>query len=199
MQVRDAAQRHGLPFWQIVSGNQVRPYAHPPTPANLLLQSYTTLAAGGEGLTFFTYYAGKYKTAPVEKDGHRTVTWSYLKMVNEQLQVIGPVMRRLKSTGVYFTAPVVETSLPTLPGELIANVSSATPLMIGEFAAREGDGRYAMVVNLSLERSTEVRLNPRVADAPMHQLSPVDGSLIPVAPAETFWLTPGQGLLIKVG
>ena len=25
--------RHGLPFWQIVSGNQVRPFAHPPSPA----------------------------------------------------------------------------------------------------------------------------------------------------------------------
>ena len=199
MQVRDAAQRHGLPFWQIVSGNQVRPYAHPPSPANLLLQSYTTLAAGGEGLTFFTYYAGKYKTAPVDKDGHRTVTWSYLKMVNEQLQVIGPRMRRLKSTGVYFTSSTVDASLPALPGQLIERVTSATPLMIGEFAAGEGDERYAMVVNLSLERSTEVRLSPRVADAPMHQLSPVDGSLIPIAPADTVWLTPGQGLLIKVG
>jgi hypothetical protein len=195
-QVRDAAQRHGLPFWQIVNANQVRPFAHPPSPANLLLQAYTTLAAGGEGLTYFTYYAGKYKTAPVDKDGRCTVIWSYLRMTNEQLKVVGPVMRRLRSTGVYYTSPADE-SLAALPGEVVENVTSSTPLMVGEFAHRSEGGRYALLVNVALDRSTEVRVKPRAERANVSQLSPVDGSFAPLLSEESFWLTPGQGVLLK--
>jgi hypothetical protein len=196
MQVREAARKHNLPFWQIVTGNQIRPFAHPPSPANYLLQAYTTLASGADGVTFFTYYAAKYKTAPVDKDGHRTVSWSYLKMANEQLKVIGPMMRRLKSTGVYFTAPP-DPSLAKLPGELIENVTSATPLMIGEFASAGDGARYAMIVNVALDRSTEIKLQPHAPNAQLHQFSPVDGTPLPLGPDETFWLTPGQGVLLR--
>jgi hypothetical protein len=198
MQVRDAARRHGLPFWQIVSGNQVRPYAHPPSPGNLLLQAYTTLAAGAEGLTYFTYYAGKYKTAPIDKDGHRTVSWSYLKMVNEQVRVIGPILRRLKSTGVYFTSPPPDGSLPVLPGELAESVTSATPLMVGEFADASSGETYAMLVNCALDRSTEIRVKARGTRQTMSQVSPADGSLSPIPTGDSFWLTPGQGVLLKL-
>jgi hypothetical protein len=196
MQVRDAARKHNLPFWQIVTGNQIRPFAHPPSPANYLLQAYTTLATGAEGLTFFTYYASKYKTAPVDKDGHRTVSWSYLKMANEQVKVIGPIMRRLKNTGVYFTAPP-DASLPALPEEMGQSVQSATPLMVGEFADSAGV-RHVMLVNLSLDRSSEIHFTPSAPHDRVSQFSPVDGALLPLAKGESFWLTPGQGVLLKV-
>ena len=196
-QVRDAAQRHGLPVWNIVTSNQIRPHTPVPSPANLLMQAYTTLAAGGQGLTYFTYYAGKYKTAPVDMQGRRTVTWSYLRVVNEQLKVIGPLMRPLKSTGLYFTAPP-DAALAPLPGELIESVSSATPVMVGEFA-HQGDGsRYAMLVNLGLDRSSEIRIKLRAPYVAAHQISPVDRSRIPVALDDSFWLTAGQGVLLKL-
>jgi hypothetical protein len=198
MQARTAAQRHGIPFWQIVTCNQIRPYAHPPSPANLLLQAYTTLCAGGEGLTYFTYYAGRYKTAPIDNDGRRTVNWSYLKMVNEQLRVIGPIMRRLKSTGVYFTHPA-DPSLKTLPGETIESVTSATPIMVGEFTHHEDGSRYVMLVNCGLDRTTEIRIKQRGPARMMTQVSPVDASSIPVKLRDPLWLTPGQGLLLKLG
>src|SRR3954470_22854968 len=43
LQIRDVAIKHELPFWNIVSCNQIRPEATPPSPANLLLQAWTTL------------------------------------------------------------------------------------------------------------------------------------------------------------
>jgi hypothetical protein len=198
MQVRIAAQRHGLPFWQIVTCNQIRPYAHPPSPANLLLQAYTTLCAGAEGMTYFTYYAGRYKTAPIDNEGRRTVNWSYLRMVNEQLRVIGPIVRRLKSTGVYFTTPA-DASLKTLPGETIESITSATPIMVGEFTHREHGSRYVMLVNCGLDRTTDVRIKQRGPARLITQVSPVDSSSIPVNLDDPLWLTPGQGVLLKLG
>ncbi|HEV2295818.1 MAG TPA: hypothetical protein VGR35_18360 [Tepidisphaeraceae bacterium] len=198
MQVRETAQRHNLPFWNIITSNQIRPYTPVPSPANLLMQAYTTLAAGGQGLTYFTYYAGKYRTAPVDRGGQRTVIWSYLKMVNDQLKVIGPLMRRLKSTGVYFTAPPPDESLSAMPGELIESVNSAMPLMVGEFTHASDGTQYVMLVNLSLERSTEAIVTMRSPSTPMYQVSPADGSHIPLPPGETLWLTAGQGLLLRL-
>ena len=198
MQARAAAQRHGIPFWQIVTCNQIRPYAHPPSPANLLLQAYTTLCSGGEGLTYFTYYAARYKTAPIDNEGRRTVNWSYLKMVNEQLRVIGPIMRRLKSTGVYFTQPA-DPSLKTLPGEIIAALRSVTPIMVGEFAHREDGSRYVMLVNCGLAQTTEISIAQHAPGYTLSQVSPVDGSLIPVNLGDLLWLAAGQGVLLKLG
>src|SRR5205807_9147325 len=83
----------------------------PPTPP---LFPYTTLfrslAAGARGLTWYTYYDKGYHYAPINDAGHRTASWSYLKMVNDQVKALGPLMNRLTSTGVYFSAPPLDAS-----------------------------------------------------------------------------------------
>ena len=64
------------------------PEQHRRRPADTLLQAYVSLAAGARGLTWYTYYGGDYEYAPVDKTGHRTATWSYLRMVNEQVRAL---------------------------------------------------------------------------------------------------------------
>jgi hypothetical protein len=161
----------------------------------LLVQAYTTLAAGARGLTWFTYYAGKYEYAPIDAAGKRTATWSYLKMVNEQVQALKPILARLRSTGVYFTAPRPATGLPLLPGKLVRAVSSPAATMVGELSGA-GGARYAMVVNLSLERSAKV-----IVKAPgrrVRRVSPVDRSLSRLGDGGSLWLAAGQGALLQL-
>src|SRR6185437_13450903 len=119
MEVRRVAMKYDLPFWCIVSSNEILPSTPVPSPANLAFQAYTSLAAGASGLTWYTYYSTGYNAAPVDRNAHRTATWSYLKMVNDQIKVVGPTMRTLKSTGVYFTSPPPAGGLPGLPGKLV--------------------------------------------------------------------------------
>ena len=195
LEIRRVAMEHDLPFWNIVSSNQITPTASVPSPANLLLQAYTTLASGATGLTWYTYYSPGYAHAPVDKQGHRTATWSYLKMVNDQVKVLGPLLRPLKSTGVYFTPPQPAPALPKLPGAWVQTIDCPTPLMIGEFVAPKGE-RYAMVVNLSLTDSAQFKLTPRNANAPVQQISPVDGALLSPEPGNAFSLVAGQGVLL---
>jgi hypothetical protein len=200
VEVRRVALKHGLPFWQIVCSNQLRPGMVVPSPANLLLQAYTTLAAGASGVTWYTYFAGGYHYAAVDKSGHPTATWAYLKMVNDQLRVLGPMLRTMKSTGVYFATPGPDPSLPTLPGKVIEAIASESPAMVGEFTSEKDDGRYAMVVNLSLERSAKLALTFPVPKGSPTVISPVDGSLKPLSSlgdGNSIWLAPGQGALIK--
>jgi hypothetical protein len=198
LMVRQVAIEHGIPFWNIASSTQIIPHAPPPSPANLLLQAYTTLAAGGRGLTWYTYY-GKtgelYLYAPIDAHANRTITWPYLKMVNDQVKTLGPIMLNLKSTGVYFTTPAPADGLPKLPGKIVEAVTSATPIMVGEFENSSGE-QYVIVVNLSLEASSTVKFATHAKQ--IQQISPSDGSQSPIEAESSIWLTAGQGALLKI-
>lgn len=193
IEVRRVAMEHQLPFWNIVSSNQIRPFTTPPSPANLLVQAWTTLAAGGRGVSWFKYGQAGYHYAPLDKEGRRTITWSYLQMVNRQLRIIGPVFNRLKSTGVFVTEKSAKVS--QMPGRLVEDATADSPLMIGEFESDAGLDHIA-VVNLSLERSAKVTL--QVKGKPRLEIySPADGSHAPSG--DEIWLTAGQGALLRVG
>lgn len=195
--VRGVALKYGLPFWNIVSSNQIRPHTTIPSPANLQLQAYTTLAAGGRGLTWYTYYARGYGYAPIDKNENKTMTWQYLQMVNRQVKTLGPVMNGLSSSGVYFSSPAPLDSAPLLPGELVHAVSADVPVMVGEFAAGDG-ARYAMVVNLSLEKSAKIALELTEGYAGGTVISAEDGSDLGMEEGNAFWLVAGQGVLIRL-
>ena len=196
LEVRRVAMEHKLPFWNIVLSNRLRADMPVPSPANLLLQAYTTLAAGAQGLTWYTYYSPGYDYTPIDKAGQRTATWSYLKMVNDQVRTVGAILRPLQSTGVYFTPPLPAPSLPQLPGGCVKTIACLSPLMIGEFAGPK-DESYALIANLNLRDSAQFTFTPANPHAQIRQLSVVDGSMEAVASDNKLWLTAGQGTLLK--
>jgi hypothetical protein len=198
LEVRRVAQENGLPFLNIVSANQIRPESPIPSPANLQFQTYTTLAAGCRGVTWYNYYGPGYHYMPIDPSGNRTLSWVFLRDVNAQVAALTPVMCRLTSTGVFFSAPAPVAGLPLLPGKLIEAVTSPTPVMVGEFVHENGDA-YIMVVNLSLERSTRFLLKTIQPQDSIQIVSAVDGSLSPLDQKAGLWLVAGQGALLKLG
>ncbi len=197
LQVRDVAVRHGLPFWQIVSSNQIRPTTTIPSPANLLLQAYTTLAAGGRSVGWYTYYARGYGYAPIDADEQRTPTWYRLAEVNRQIRALGPVMNRLTSREVRFSGGGPVPGLPGMPGEIVSGVECSEPLMLGCFCDDAG-GDYVMVVNTSLERSAKFRLELGPDRAVESRYCPAAGAFRPMAPDEARWLVAGEGVLLRL-
>jgi hypothetical protein len=196
LEVRRVALKHNLPYLQIVSANQIRPFTTVPSPANLSFQAYTTLAAGCRGVTWYTYYGGGYQYAPVDAAGKKTLTWAYLREVNRQVATLAPVMSRLTSTGVFFSSPAPVSTLPLLPGDLVETATCDRPLMIGEFKHADGQ-RYLMVVNLSLESSAKFNLQIKGAKA-LHIISAVDSNLSSFDQKNGLWVAAGQGVLLKV-
>lgn len=199
LEVRNVALKYHIPFINVVSSNQIRPYSTIPSPANLAFQAYTTLAAGAGGLRWYTYHGRAYGYNPINKDENRTLTWRYLEEVNRQLSIIGPVIKNLTSTGVYFTAPAPEASLPLLPGKWVRKVDSDVPMMIGEFVSSR-DTNYVMVVNLSLEKTTKFNIETKIPNERLWMLDlGENGEFVPVSYKKGIWLTAGQGILIKCG
>ena len=193
------ASKYNIPFWNIVSSNQIRPYTTIPSPANLAFQAYTSLAAGAGGITWYTYHGQAYAYNPLDKNENRTLTWRYLQEVNRQLSILGPIIKKLTSTGVYFTAPAPDTSLPLLPGKWVEKVDSDVPMMVGEFVSAT-DTNYVMVVNLSLEKSARFDIQTKIPQEKIWTISVgEDGELVEASHKNGIWLTAGQGVLIKCG
>jgi ribosomal protein L7/L12 len=207
LEIRRVGQKYGLPFWNIVSCNQIRKEVTIPSPANLAFQAYTTLAAGGRGVSWYQYYQGGYAYAPIGGDGNKTETWQYLQVVNRQVRTLGPIMNRLWSTGVFFSSPPPVKSLPLLPGRIIKQVESKAsprgitkaqpPVMVGEFTDEQGRD-FVMVVNLSLEKSTNIKLATSKPYKSKQVYSAADGRLLPLDEKNGHWVLPGHGLLVKL-
>ena len=202
LEVRRVAQKYKLPFWNAICCNQIRKFTTIPSPANLAFQAYTTLAAGGRGIHWFKYHQATYAYAPIDNSGHKTETWLYLQVVNQQIRTLGPILNRLKSTGIFFTG-VPDTSLPFLPGRIVRRVSrqqapnSKLPVMVGEFNDEHGSD-YVMLVNLSLERSTNIKVETVKSYQTKQVFSAVDGKLLPLDEQNGHWLAAGHGVLIKL-
>ncbi len=205
LEVRRVAQKYGLPFWNVVTCNQIRKQTTIPSPANLAFQAYTTLAAGGRGVSWFKYYQGPYAYAPIDQAGDKTVTWRYLQTINRQVRVLGPILNRLTSTGVFFSAPPVP-DLPLLPGRVLERVQSVAsprglsryepPILVGEFQDEKGHD-YVMPVNVSLERSANIRVQMRRDYKSKQLISAEDGKLLPLDEQNGLWLLAGHGVLIR--
>ena len=196
--VRYVGLEHHLPYLNVVASCQLVPGKPIPTPANLLFQAYTTLAAGYRGVTWYTYFGDFYPYAPLTKTGEKTATWAALQEVNRQVATLAPVMSHLTSTGVFFSAPAPAENLPVLPGKLISSVACANPVMVGEFEDEKGQA-YAMIVNLSVERSAAISFKTADAGRRVDRISAVDGSVVPLNPKADIWLTPGEGILLCFG
>jgi len=207
LEIRRVAQKYGLPFWNIVSCNQIRKPTTIPSPANLAFQAYTTLAAGGRGVSWYKYYQDGYAYAPIDKSDEKTLTWRYLQAVNHQLRTLGPIMNRLTSTGVFFTSPPPVKNLPLLPGKILKEVQSTAsprglssvepPIMVGEFQGEDGYD-YAMLVNLSLEKSANVKISTMKTYQTKQFVSAEDGRFLPLDEDNGHWLLAGHGVLIKL-
>ena len=197
LEIRRVAQQHYLPYLNIVASGQLGPGKYIPTPANLLFQAYTTLAAGYRGVTWYTYFGDGYLYAPLAKSGDKNLTWNYLQEVNRQVTTLAPLMSQLTSTGVFFSKPAPVDNLPLLSGNFVRSVECLTPVMVGEFKAQNGEC-YAMVVNLSLERSARFKLRT-TGSAQIGVVSAADGRLSPFDSNHSLWLPAGQGVLLMLG
>jgi hypothetical protein len=196
LEVRRVSLEHGLPFWNIVTCVQIRPNTTTPSPANLLLQGWTTLAAGGHGISWYKYEQKGYRFCPIDLDHKQTATWSYLQMVNHQLKVIGPIVCGMRSVGVYFAGPAPLDGGPGLPGKLVKKLEVDSPLMIGEFASKGDAVDRLVLVNLSLERTAKVQLKELRSLGKLEEYSPQDGHLTKCG--ADVYLAAGQGVLLKV-
>jgi hypothetical protein len=112
------------PFWNCILANAHFNYMEP-SDATLNLQVYSTMAYGGRGIQYFTYFAlaiGNYRLAAIDQFGNRTATWDMLRRIDNQIHALAPVLVQLRSTGVYHYPDVPDQAQPLAASKLIESV-----------------------------------------------------------------------------
>ena len=199
------------PFWNCILANAHFNYMEP-SDATFNLQVYSTMAYGGRGIQYFTYFApqiGNYRLAAVDQFGNRTTTWEMIRRINNQIHALAPTLIRLRSTGVYHYPDVPEQAQPLAVNKLIDRVEMtqryvrppvAGRFLIGEF---EDDQRrpYVLLVNKDLKNSFQFRVHLRQTDRKLIRISPYSGKRSPLAgkwtglrPAQAFFCESSSGI-----
>lgn len=196
MVVREAAFKHDLYFWNIILGNSHFHYAEV-TQGGLNLQVYATLAHGGRGISYFTYFApliGNYRQAALDQFLNKTSTWDMVRLINMQIHALAPVYLQLKSINVFHNLEVPEGCLGMDTSEHLSEVSGGN-FLIGEFNGPD-DRPFVLIVNKDAQNSTGFHVKFKQQGTVM-MTSPYTGETKPFG-GENGWLAPGGGVLLSL-
>lgn len=195
------------PFWNCILANSHFNYMEP-SDATFNLQVYSTLAYGGRGIQYFTYFApevGNYRLSAIDQFGNRTPTWDMLRRVNNQIHALAPTLIRLRSSAVYHYPDVPEQAQPLAASKVIQSVEMtqryvrppvAGRCLIGEL--EDANGRiYFMIVNKDLKNSFQFKLRLKQEGRKLIRVSPYSGQEEPFS-GEMDWLAPGAGILFRL-
>ncbi|MEC3879457.1 hypothetical protein [Parapedobacter sp. 10938] len=194
--VRKKSLQVGIPFWNVILANGHFNYAEP-SEATLAVQVYATLAYGGKGIGYFTYYTpqvGNYRLAPIDRFGYRTKTWEMMRHVNLQIHSLAPVYGKLKSVNVFHADRVPRNGQGAESAKLVESISG-TSLLVGEFLHPDGKP-YALVVNKNMQSSVTFDVQFKEKGRTM-LVSQFDQGRVPFT-GEQKWLAPGCGALLTV-
>ncbi|MEO7297211.1 MAG: hypothetical protein ABI042_01395 [Verrucomicrobiota bacterium] len=196
-QMRTAALKNKLPFWNIVLSVAHFNYREP-TAADLRFQVFSTLAYGGKGIAYFTYFAsetGNYRGAPIDQFGNPTAAWDWMQNVNLQIEKLAPILLQLTSDDVYHFGAVPDGC--HAPGEKsLVKASADGNFMCGDFTHHDGS-RYVMLVNRDVVKSHVCSPQFRVAPKKVQKISSFSGNAVAFE-GEQLWVAPGHGVLLKL-
>lgn len=205
--VRRLSMETKTPFWNCILANSHFNYMEP-SDATFHLQVYSTLAYGGRGIQYFTYFApeiGNYRLAAVDQFGNRTSTWDRLRLINNEIHALAPTLLKLRSTGVFHYPDVPDQCKPLSASKLVRSVEMvqryvkppvAGRFLVGEFEDRQGRP-YVMLVNKDLNNSFQFRLHLAKENAKLIRISPYSGKEEKFG-GENDWLAPGAGVLLRI-
>lgn len=211
--IRAEALRAGIPFWNIILAAALLQYRDP-TPADLRYQVYTTLAYGGKGLSYFTYWTidlENFRHGIISMYGQRTDKFATVQQLNLEMQHLGPHLLGLTSTAVGHW-PAAPQGARRVSGEGLVAELDGGQFVVGEF--RDASERpWLMVVNRDRERSAYATLRLRTPHREVQEVARSSGALRPIARdlgveavhpwregvQVSFWLAPADGRLLRLG
>lgn len=205
--VRRLSVETGTPFWNCVLSNAHFNYMEN-TDATYHLQAYATMAHGGRGIQYFSYFTwsnGNYRLGPIDQFGNKTPSWEMLRRINNQIHALAPTLKRLTSTGVYHYPYVPPDCRPLSESELVKSIELTqryvvppiqARVLIGEFRD-EQQRRYLMLVNKDLIHSFRYRIDLKEPFTTLIHVSPYSGREEPFG-YEMDWIAPGAGHLFRL-
>jgi len=192
--VRNTAARGKLAFWQIAQVVQHYDY-RAVTEGELRFQAMQTLAFGGRGLMWYTYwYPGEsvdsVKHAMIEYDGSRNPNYERIKSINADAKAIGNELLPAQSWATYHVGAGGQYAMPP---ELKSPVEIETAGRLTAGVFHHPDGRtLAIVANRDYAARASIIVRGVVGE-----FDPHGGKWTDVTSPITRELAPGDAVLFR--
>ena len=194
--IRKASVKHDIPFWNIIQSVSFANWSDP-TPAGLSVQAYSTLAYGGKGICYFTYFTpliGNFRNSAIDQFMNKTPTWDMVRRVNLQMHQLLPTYLKLKHINV-FHHPNVPAGCSGIDTSRHIESIAGGNFLLGEYMGPNSTP-YVMIVNKDIHKSCGFSVKFKKQGQAMMTNSST-GLTVPLG-GENFFLGPGQGVLLSL-
>jgi len=196
--IRMAAQEAGVPFLNIIQAGDLEKAWRYPSPAEMRWLVYTTLAYGGRGISYFTYWGAP---GGLYVDGKPSPLVKPVAALNAEMAKLGPALMQLRSLGVYHTAPL-PYGTEAVPASSPAQVAGKGQFVLGLFGKSTTPSAF-MIVNRDYEHATEAVLKIGLPGSQLQELDRTTGKWTKSKPlgrdhTMRVQLSPGDGRLFRV-
>ncbi len=153
--IRSAALTAKLPFLNIIQADRFDQGWRRPNANEMRFLVYTTMAYGGRGISYFTYW-GPESYHGLYEDGKRTPYALDAAVLNKEMAILGPELMKLTSTEVYHTGDIA-FGARAIPADCPIQVSSKSPSLLGLFTENTGTDAF-MIMNRDYKNLSSVKL-----------------------------------------
>jgi hypothetical protein len=178
--IRQKSLEHNLDFWTFVQTCSFRGMRNP-SPQEVRWHTYHNLAYGAKGMQYFLYWSLKpgnreeISNGIMDWDGTKTQHYDTVTQLNSEMRVLGPIVLKLRSKGVYFSR--------MLPSELAMNYEPEWLLDITEGNVLAGvfsdtnSNNYMLVVNREFTCKASIKIVVKDTFSSVFRVSKVSGEL----------------------
>jgi hypothetical protein len=199
--VRDAAIEAGKPFLNIIQASLVEKVWRLPNPAETRFLVFTTMAYGGRGISYFTYW-GPEAFAGLYREGKASPMVKEVAILNAEINRFGPALMTLDSTAVYHTAPL-PYGTQAVPANAPVRFAGGGEFVLGLFG-KKGQTTAFMVVNRNYKQGAEAAVKVEIPGDKLQELDRTtgkwsDGPVLGANRELKIKLGPGDGRLFRAG
>lgn len=198
--IRLAALEAGRPFLNIIQADTIEKSWRLPNANEMRFLVFTTLAYGGRGISYFTYW-GPVAYNGLYQDGKPAPLLEPVVALNKEIAKFGPALLKLDSVAVYHTTPL-PYGAEAIPAGSPVQITNPGEFVLGLF----GEGRHTnafMVVNRDYNREATATVKTTFARGSMQELDRQTGrwsasKLVGEVRLIRITLAPGDGRLFRV-
>lgn len=183
-----------------------------PSDYSIHVQGWSTLAYGGGGLTYFTFYSpnrGNFRAGAYDVFGQRTSVWNIIKRMNLAIHHIMPYYKDLEYLNAFHVGNVPKGSRGVESAKLVKEIAAVygsddryegkPNFLVGEFKSKKDGKEYVIIVNKESSKSIYINwVSFKNQGVPCHIQEMSLQSPECSFEGEDRWISPGHGVLLRV-
>lgn len=165
--IRRMALEADKPFLNIIQANTIEKSWRLPNAEELRWLVFTTMAYGGRGISYFTYWGPKAYNG-LYQDGQPMPLLQPVVALNREIVKFGPVLMELDSLGAYHTAPL-PYGAETMPSPGSVQIAGPGEFVVGVFGQNARPSAF-MIVNRDYHQPQTATVRVMIPGKKMQEL-----------------------------